>query len=101
MVDDMRYNVENGTLTIFLEGEVNSHNAEDVEKEIDGIIAANTFKAVVLDLKMLKYTSSAGLRIIVRLKQQYDDTSLVNVPKDIYDIFAMVGFQNLMKIERL
>jgi hypothetical protein len=35
------------------------------------------------------------------LKQQYDDTSLVNVPKDIYDVFAMVGFQNLMKIERL
>jgi len=25
----------------------------------------------------------------------------VNVPKDIYDVFAMVGFQNLMKIERL
>ena len=97
----MNHKVENGTLTFFLEGELNSANSEEVEKEIDKIMAANTFNAIVLDMKDLKYTSSAGLRIIVKLKQQYDDTSLVNVPSDIYSIFEMVGFQNLLKIERL
>lgn len=97
----MRYNVENDTLTLFLEGEVNSFTAEDTEREIDNIIADNRFKRVVFDLENLTYISSAGLRIIVRIKQAYDDTSLVKVPDSAYEIFEMVGFQNLMKIEKL
>ncbi|MBR4202434.1 MAG: STAS domain-containing protein [Candidatus Methanomethylophilaceae archaeon] len=97
----MRHSLENGTLTFYLEGELNSSNSEDAEKEIDQIMQSNEFKSIVLDMKDLRYTSSAGLRIIVRLKQQCDDTSLVKVPKDIYSIFEMVGFQNLLKIERL
>lgn len=97
----MTHKVENETLTIFLEGELNSFNSEEVENKIEKIIAENSFKAIVLDLEHLNYISSAGLRIIVRLKQQYDDTSLVKVPSGVYDIFKMVGFQNLMKIEQL
>ena len=49
----------------------------------------------------LRYISSAGLRIIVRLKQNYDDTRLIRVPENIYSIFSMVGFQNIISIERL
>ena len=35
----MKHNIENGVLTLYLEGELNSYNSEDVEKEIDAIIA--------------------------------------------------------------
>ena len=56
---------------------------------------------VILDLKDLSYISSAGLRIIVRIKQRCDDTSLVSTPSGVYDIFKMVGFQNMIKIEKL
>lgn len=97
----MKHTIENGTLTFFLEGELNSSNSEEAEKEIESVMASSTYETIVLDLKDLKYTSSAGLRIIVRLKQQCDDTSLINVPKDIYSILEMVGFQNLLKIEKL
>ena len=48
----------------------------------------------------LAYISSTGLRIIVRIKQRYDDTILVKVPSGVYDVFDMVGFSNLIKIER-
>lgn len=97
----MKNIIENETLTIYLEGEINSYNSEEVEKEIDEITLKGGFKAIKLDLTDLRYISSAGLRIIVRLKQHYDDTSLVNVPKGVYDVFEMVGFNNLFKIERL
>ena len=97
----MRYNVENDTLTIFLEGELNSFNSEEVEKEIEKIMSENSFKRVVYDLEKLEYISSAGLRIIIRTKQRYDDTSLVKTPKSVYEVFEMVGFQNMMKVERL
>ena len=95
----MKSVIENNTLTIFFEGELNSSNAEDVEKEIEGLVSKGGFGAIKLDFNDLTYISSAGLRIIVRLKQQFDDTTLVNVPSDVYDVFKMVGFQNLLKIE--
>ena len=95
----MKSVIDNKTLTIFLEGELNSSNAEDVEKEIEGLLSNGGFDKIRLDMNDLSYISSAGLRIIVRLKQQYDDTALINVPGDVYDVFKMVGFQNLLTIE--
>lgn len=96
----MKHSIENEVLTIFLEGELNSYNSEDVEKEIDSILGKGGFKSIKIDMDDLTYISSAGLRIVVRIKQQYDDTVLVKVPDGVYDIFEMVGFQNLLKIER-
>jgi anti-anti-sigma factor len=97
----MKHNVENGKLIIYFEGELNSYNSEEVEKEIEQIISSSKFDALVLDMEHLSYISSAGLRIIVRLKQQHDDVTVTKVSSDVFDIFDMVGFQNLVKIERL
>ena len=97
----MNFKVEKDTLRIFLEGDINSFNSEEIEKEIEKILKENTFKKIVLDLEKVHYISSAGLRIIVRIKQQYDDTTLVKTPEKVYDIFKMVGFQNMIKIEKL
>ena len=97
----MKHTLENNTLTFYLEGELNSYTSKDVEKEIEEVMSKNTFNKVVLDLKDLSYISSAGLRIIVRIKQKCDDTSLVNTPSGVYDIFKMVGFHKVIKIEKL
>ena len=97
----MKYNVESNILTIIMEGELNSFNSEDVEKEIDGVLSQNDIRSIIIDMGDLRYISSAGLRIIVRLKQSYDDTRLIRVPDNIYSIFSMVGFQNIISIERL
>lgn len=97
----MEHNLTNDKLTIFLKGELNSYNSEEVEEEIEELIKNNSFNAIVLDMKALDYISSAGIRIIVRLKQQYDDTSLVNVPSSINDIFEMVGLNKMIKIEKI
>lgn len=97
----MKHTLENNTLTFYLEGELNSYTSNDVEKEIETAMSENAFDKVVLDLKDLVYISSAGLRIIVRIKQRCDDTSLINTPSGIYGIFKMVGFQNMIKIEKL
>lgn len=96
----MEYRIENDTLSIKLNGELNSYNSEDVEREIDEAIAKKGFSKVRIDMNDLVYISSAGLRIIVRVKQQFDDTVLTNVPDVVYDVFDMVGFPNLMTIER-
>lgn len=96
----MEYKLNGETLTIFLKGKINSSNSEETEEEIGRILAANTFKSLVFDLSELVYISSAGLRIILGVKQEHDDTKLVKVSDPIYDIFVMVGFDNVLTIER-
>ena len=96
----MKSNIENEVLTIFLEGEINSSNAEEVEQELEAILNKGGFKSVKIDFGDVNYVSSAGLRITVRVKQKYDVIALVNVPEEVFEIFEMVGFQNLFKIEK-
>ena len=96
----MTHTLENGKLTIFLEGEINSFNSDVIEKEIQAIIAPKGFDSIVLDVEKVRYISSAGLRIVSRLKQQYDDLSLINMSDDVYDVFEMVGFVDEMEIKR-
>lgn len=98
----MKYVLKDKTLTLYFEGELNSFNSEDVENEIEEILNSNdNYKKLVLDLEKLRYISSAGLRIIVKLKQENNDLKLVKVPEGVYDVFEMVGFQNIVEIERL
>ena len=42
----MKHSIETGTLTIFLEGELNSYNSEETEKEIDTILSKGGFKSI-------------------------------------------------------
>ena len=94
----MRHELANNVLTIYLEGELNSSNSEEVEKEIEGYLAAGGFSAIVMDFDHLRYISSAGLRIIARIKQNYDDLTLVKMSQDVFEIFEMVGFNDMIKI---
>ena len=96
----LTHDLSDNVLTFHLEGELNSYNSEEVEKQLDSIIQSSTFNAIRMDMDKLVYISSAGLRIIVRLKQMYDDLALINVDDSVYSIFEMVGFNSILKIER-
>ena len=90
---------ENNTLTIFLEGKIDSTSAPALEEEINQVRQNCTAGTIILDCDKLEYTTSAGLRVILRLKQEVDDTRLINVHTEIYDIFDMTGFISILAIE--
>ncbi len=96
----MEYKLEKDVLTISIEGELNSVNSESVGEEIDKIIEDKTFKSLVLDFDKVSYISSAGLRIILKLKQRYDDFSVINASLEVYDVFQMTGFTSMMSIKK-
>lgn len=87
-------------LTVFLSGHIDSANSADVEKEIFALKEANSPKSVVVDCTSLDYISSAGLRIVLRLKKSVGDVKLVNVSPDVYEIFDMTGFTEMMEIKK-
>ena len=98
----MRYDInEQQQITLYLDGELNSFNAEGVEKEIQNTLENKQFKSIVLDLENLKYISSAGLRVILKLKQKYNDVTVNNANLEVYDIFQMTGFTDIMPVHKI
>lgn len=95
----MKHTFENNTLTVYLAGRIDSSNAADVEKEILDIGFAPDVK-VIVDMQDLEYISSAGLRVILRLKKSNADTEIINACSDVYEIFDMTGFTELMSISK-
>lgn len=96
----MKYELKDQQLTLFFEGEVNSYNANGVEKEIEDAIGNKKFTSLVLDFSNLRYISSAGLRIILKLKQKYNNVSIVEASLEVYDVLSMTGFINMMDIKK-
>ena len=88
------------TLKIALDGRIDSTNAADVEKQLDDTINENSFEELIIDAQKLEYISSAGLRIILRLKKNNSSLKIVNVSSDVYEIFEMTGFSEIMPIEK-
>ena len=96
----MRFDLKEKQLTLYLEGELNSYNADNIEKEIDETLKSQSFDKLVLDFSHISYISSAGLRIILKLKQKYDNLSIIETSLEVYDIFSMTGFTNIMDIKK-
>ena len=88
-------------MIINLSGRIDSGNAAEVEgrilKEIEGKPAE---EALILDASDLEYISSAGLRTILHLRKDNPDLKVVNVRSDVYEIFDMTGFTQMMPIEK-
>ena len=96
----MKFTLDNNVLTLFFEGELNSYNADDVDKEIEEAIGNQSFQTLNLDFSKLRYVSSAGLRIILKLKQKYDDVHVKEVSLEVYDVLSMTGFVNIMDVSK-
>ena len=87
-------------LVIYLKGEINSTTSLEVEQAIMKVANEISFTTLILDFSLITYVSSAGLRVILRLKQHYNDMHIVNVSLSVYDVFSMTGFTNIMDIKK-
>ena len=96
----MRYEIRREALVIYFEGEINSFNADNVEKEAREILEKEEFKALVLDFASVRYISSAGLRIVLKFKQQYKEVSIEECSLEVYDILSMTGFTNMLPVKK-
>lgn len=96
----MNSKFENGQLTIFLQGRIDSSNAAAIEAELTEIISQNSGNALVVDVEDLEYISSAGLRIVLRLRKQFADMKVINASSEVYDIFDMTGFTEMLTVEK-
>lgn len=92
----MKIHTERDEMTVSGVEILNADNAAEFEQKITG--ESDGIRRIVLDADALTYISSAGLRALLRLKNQYD-LSVVNVSSGVYDIFETTGFSTLMSVK--
>ena len=83
-----------------LAGRIDSTNAAAAEQEIAALLEGYAGDALTIDAEALEYLSSAGLRVLLRLRKQHADLEIVNVRPEVYEIFEMTGFTEMMHIAK-
>lgn len=96
----IEYRTDKDILYISLDGRIDASNATEIENEINGIRKANQGMHTVLDADTLEYISSAGLRIMLRLRKEEPKLAIINVSPEVYSVFEMTGFTEMMTVEK-
>ncbi|MBR4158692.1 MAG: anti-sigma factor antagonist [Spirochaetia bacterium] len=92
--------VKNNIFYIQLHGRIDSSNAAPVEEEILDAVGSCTCPAIVVDADDLAYISSAGLRVILRLRKTRPELKIINASSAVYEIFEMTGFTEMIPVEK-
>ena len=97
---NVTYRTDNDILYIAIEGRVDASNAAEAENRIFNIKNDNPGKHTVVDADKLEYISSAGLRVILRLRKEEPKLAIINVASDVYEVFDMTGFTDMVTVEK-
>ena len=80
-----------------ISGRIDSNNSKQIEDDI--LSEHEKHGDMVLDAKELEYISSAGLRVLLKLRKIQGELEITNVSRDICDILEVTGFDNLLKVK--
>ena len=97
---DITYRVDKEILYIAINGRIDASNAAAAEEKIFAIKAQNKGLHTVIDADSLEYISSAGLRVILRLRKEEPQLAIINVAADVYEVFDMTGFTDMVTVEK-
>ena len=97
---NITFRIDKDILYIAVEGRIDASNAAQAEEKIFSIKNDNPGKHTVLDADKLEYISSAGLRVILRLRKEEPKLAIINVASDVYEVFDMTGFTDMVTVEK-
>ena len=90
----------NSTLTLSLDGRLDTNTAPQLEAAITAMDAEIT--SLVLDLSALVYISSAGLRVLLsthKIMSARGGMRIRNACDSVRDVFEITGFSDILTIE--
>ena len=101
---DVKNCVRDGILYLTVEGRLDAQNSALIEKQMFDTVAEaenEDIHGIVIDAQKLDYISSAGLRVLMKLKKSTDKAfSVQNVTRDVYDIFDTTGFTEIFEVKK-
>ena len=87
-------------MNIILDGRIDSSNAPYWEEKIREQLEGKEGEPIVLDGTSLEYISSAGLRLILRMKKRFPDIRFINAGPEVYGILETTGFTEIIQVEK-
>lgn len=97
----MDIQMENGGQVILLTGRINSSNAGEVEEWLFQSLDINQPKPPVFDVSALEYISSAGLRVLMKVRKRYEEKLVIRgASLPVYEIFETTGFIDLFDVKK-
>ncbi len=100
MMKNVEYQIQNGTLVVCFSDRIDSTNASIIDSEAEKIRLGNPHEKMAIDVEKLEYISSAGLRVVLRLLKVEPGLKIINASSEVYDLFEMTGFTEMMKVEK-
>ena len=97
---NVTYRIDKDILYIAVRGRIDASNAAQAEEKIFAIKNENPGKHTVIDADDLEYISSAGLRVILRLRKEEPKLAIINVAPDVYEVLDMTGFTDMVTVEK-
>ena len=92
--------IENNEIVITLSGKIDSSNAAQAEEELSSVLKEHAGRELTVDMEDLEYISSAGLRVLLRLRKIFPAMRIINVKSEIYEILDMTGFTQMMDVQK-
>ena len=77
-----------------IKGKIDSTNAPAIEEEIMAQLPTE------IDASQLEYISSAGLRVLMKLRKAVGEVTLHNVSIDVYEILDVTGFTSMLTVKK-
>ncbi|MCR5421299.1 MAG: STAS domain-containing protein [Lachnospiraceae bacterium] len=97
----MKNEIREGNIIYYLTGRIDSSNAQQFENDLNNGDVIMDAMDIVFDVGALEYISSAGLRVLLKVKKSTKrNVKIVNVSDEIFDILDVTGFYNIFEIER-
>ena len=97
---EVRGEFGDGKLTLYLSGHIDSNNAPLVEEEVMTELEGEAIANIVIDAKELAYISSAGLRVLLRIRKTNENLKIINATTEVFDILDMTGFTQMINVEK-
>lgn len=90
---------EGNTLTAFIEGDIDHHNAKEIRESIDEKIAQENPNLLELDFSKVQFMDSSGIGLIMgRYKLMHaieGKLQVINIPENIKKLIKLAGLASL------
>lgn len=84
-----------------LKGRLSTETISEFEKNVDEL--SDVGEGITIDLAGIHYISSSGLRLLLKLSKMTHafrkEYKIINVRDEVYDIFDVTGFTDILDIE--
>ena len=97
---NIKKNLEDKKLTVYLEGRLDTTTAPQLEESMKESI--NDISELIMDFEKLDYISSAGLRVLLSAQKamsKQGSMKVIHVSDLVMEVFEVTGFTDILTIE--